>query len=49
VIDGRLTNVPAESELAIVSDPANGTPSLSIFDQIGAMPDLAEIITNEFI
>jgi hypothetical protein len=49
VIDARLTNVPVESELAIVSDPANGTPSFSIFDQIGAMPDLAKIIANEFI
>jgi hypothetical protein len=33
----------------IVSDPANGTDSFSIFDRIGPMPDLAKIVSNILI
>jgi hypothetical protein len=32
----------------IVNDPANGTPSFSIFDRIGSMPDLNKIVANVF-
>jgi Subtilase family len=33
----------------ILSDPANGTASFEVTDQIGSMPDLAKIIANEFV
>jgi Subtilase family len=41
--------LPPADMRTVLSDPANGTASFEVTDQIGSMPDFTKIIANEFV